>query len=159
VSGAVELVEIDDVVAAALRDGHATTLPLASGFPRSEDLEALRARERGALSYLIVTDGLVVGTCGSHGPPSVHDVVELGWGLVASARGRGVGTAAVTQLLEAATRRYPDATIVAHTEWSDAGTGIVADSAASEAMLERLGFSPEPEPIEPGYRAWRLVGG
>jgi RimJ/RimL family protein N-acetyltransferase len=152
----VELVEIDDDVAAALRGDRGAPLEVAPGFPRKEDVEGIRAHERGALAFLITIDGVVVGTCGAHGPPNAEDVVELGWGLVATARGRGVGTAAVTQLLERATHRYPTASIVAHTEWSDDGDGLVADSAASEAILARLNFVPDRAPGEPGYRGWRL---
>jgi RimJ/RimL family protein N-acetyltransferase len=156
VTGAVELIEIDDVTAAALGGRGAMRVQCAAGFPRSEDLEALRARERGALSFLIAADGVVVGTCGTHGPPNADGVVELGWGLVAAARGRGVGTTAVTALLDAAVRRYPHASFVAHTEWSDVDGDLLADSEASEAILRRLGFAPAPVPSEPGYRAWRL---
>jgi len=152
--------EIDDALAAELGEhGSSSVVRLAEGFPRKEDTEALRAWGRGALSFLIVEDGLVVGTCGSHGPPNADGDVELGWGLVAAARGRGVGTAAVTQLLRAAQRSHPGATIVAHTEWMDHGDGPVADSPPSESILRRLGFSASPPPQEPGYRAWRLEGG
>ena len=75
----------------------------------------------------------------------------------AGARGRGIGTTAVTQLLAETRRRYPAASIVAHTEWVADGEVMVADSAASEAILGRLGFVAEPPPTEPGYRAWRLA--
>ena len=157
-TAAVELIEVDDAIAMALRAEGGASLRVAAGFPRTEDLEALRAFEHGALSFLVAADGVVVGTCGTHGPPSTGGVVELGWGLVAEARGRGVGAVAVAQLVEVATRRYPTAAIVAHTEWSDGGDGVVANSAASEAILRRLGFTSDPAPSEPGYRAWRLAG-
>ncbi|HEV3212903.1 MAG TPA: GNAT family N-acetyltransferase [Acidimicrobiales bacterium] len=154
----IELIEVDDVIVGALLGGGTTPLDLAVGFPRTEDVQALQGFERGALSFLIAVDGVVVGTCGTHGPPNADGVLELGWGLVASARGRGVGTAAVTQLLDRARRRYPTATIVAHTEWSDTGAGLLADSAASESLLDGLGFVADPPPDAPGYRAWRLAG-
>lgn len=155
-TGTVALLEIDDALAAELRGKGSSSVRLAEGFPRKEDTEALRAWGRGALSYVILENGVVVGTCGTHGPPNADGAVELGWGLVAGARGRGVGTAAVAQLLHAAQRRHPGATIVAHTEWMDHGDGPVADSPPSEAILRRLGFNASPEPHEPGYRAWRL---
>jgi RimJ/RimL family protein N-acetyltransferase len=153
----VRLVELDDVVAAELLDGALRSLPAAEGFPRPEDLEGVRARDRGAIGFLIVADGVVVGTCGTHGPPGSDGAVELGWGLVEGARGRRIGTAAVTQLLEAVRARHPGVPLVAHTEWRRDFTGaLVADSVPSEALLRRLGFAPAPVPTEPGYRGWRL---
>ena len=154
-TASVRLLEVDDLLAAALRGEQAMPLRVAEGFPRPEDAEALRAYDRGALSFLIVADGVVVGSCGTHGPPSVERIVELGWGLVAVARGRGVGSTAVRLLLDEVTRRFPSTSVVAHTEWSAAGDGLAADSVASEAILGRLGFAPDPAPTEPGYRAWR----
>ncbi len=155
-TGTVALLEIDDVVAAELRGASPSSLRVADGFPRREDQEALAAYDRGALSFLVAEDGVVVGTCGTHGPPGPSGTIELGWGLVEGARGRGVGTAAVTQLLGEVRRRSPAAAIVAHTEWMDDGVTTAADSAASEAILARLGFEAAPPPTEPGYRAWRL---
>ncbi|HEV3329247.1 MAG TPA: GNAT family N-acetyltransferase [Acidimicrobiales bacterium] len=157
-TGTVALLEVDDVIAAELRGARASRLTVADGFPRREDDEALRAYDRGALAYLVAEDGVVVGTCGTHGPPRTGGTVELGWGLVPGARGRGIGTTAVTQLLEETRRRFPTASIVAHTEWVADDEVMVADSAASEAILRRLGFDAEPPPTEPGYRAWRLGG-
>jgi RimJ/RimL family protein N-acetyltransferase len=158
VTDAVQLLEIDDVVAAQLRGERDGSLRLAPGFPRTEDLEAVRAYERGGLAYAVLVDDLVVGTCGSHGPPTDVGTIELGWGLVEAARGQGVGTTAVAGLLDATVRRYPTASIVAHTEWRDDGGRLVADSEASEAILRRLGFVSAAPPLEPGYRAWRLPG-
>lgn len=48
-------------------------------------------------------DGLVVGSIGFHGPPTAGDdgvpEAEVGYGLVASARGHGAATEALTALL------------------------------------------------------------
>jgi RimJ/RimL family protein N-acetyltransferase len=158
VTGTVALLAIDDVIAAELRGASPRSFTVAEGFPRREDTEALAARERGSLSYLVVEHGVVVGTCGTHGPPRTGAVIELGWGLVVGARGRGVGRTAVTLLLDETRRRYPSSSIVAHTEWSMVGEAMAADSVASESILVRLGFEGEPPPTEPGYRAWRLRG-
>jgi RimJ/RimL family protein N-acetyltransferase len=154
VTGAVTLLEVDDVVATELRGGAPRSLMVAPGFPRAEDGAALRAYDRGALSFLVAEDGVVVGTCGAHGPPD-RGTLELGWGLVEGARGRGIGTIAVTQLLAEAQRRFPEVAVVAHTEWQACGAAMVADSPASESILQRLGFEAEAPPTEPGYRAWR----
>ena len=156
-STAVRLVEVDDEIAMQLRDGAAVTRPLAVGFPRTEDLEALDARERGALAFLVVDgDGIVVGTCGTHGPPEPTGTVELGWGLVESARGMGIGGATVVLLVDEVRRRDPHSTLIARTEWVGAGSSLAADSPASEAILVRQGFHAAPVPPKAGTRAWTL---
>jgi RimJ/RimL family protein N-acetyltransferase len=153
----VALVELDDVAAAELRGDRAPSRRFADGFPRREDREALRARERGAVSFLVTSDDVVVGTCGTHGPPGSDGAIELGWGLVPSARGRGIGGTAVALLLAEVRRRHPGTPIVAHTEWRGLDGAVAADSPPSEAILRRLGFVADPVPVEPGYRAWRLT--
>ena len=76
--------------------------------------------------------GRVVGDVGFHGPPVADGpvVVEIGYALVPSLRGRGVATRAVGQLLEVA--------------WRDGAVQVLAetdpDNAASQAVLRRLGF-------------------
>jgi RimJ/RimL family protein N-acetyltransferase len=153
----VRLWEVDDALDASLRRRTPSPPELASDFPREEDLVALDGRERGALAFAIVADDVVVGTCGTHGRPSNKGEIELGWGLVSSARGRGVGSAAVASLLGEMTRRYPSAVLVARTEWvsSGAGAGVVADSPASETILARSTFTAEPAPTRAGERTWR----
>jgi RimJ/RimL family protein N-acetyltransferase len=153
----VELLEIDAALVASLRGEGGARLQVAPGFPRKEDVEALAKADRGAMGFLICADGVVVGTCGVHGPPNVEGVVELGWGLVDGERGRGIGSLAVAGLLDAVRTTFPDAPLVAHTEWSAADDGVAADSPASEAILARLGFRPEPAPTAAGYRAWWLA--
>jgi RimJ/RimL family protein N-acetyltransferase len=49
----------------------------------------------------VLEAGVVVGGIGFHGPPT-GDVVEVGYGVVPSVRGRGVATEALRQLLEIA---------------------------------------------------------
>lgn len=51
--------------------------------------------------YQILVDGEVVGGIGFHGPPR-DGLVEVGYGLVPTARGRGIATAALKQILELA---------------------------------------------------------
>lgn len=154
----VALVEVDDVAASEVRGGMRASRPHAEGFPRDDDLLAIDGRDRGALAFLIVVDGVVVGTCGTHGPADPDGTVEVGWGIVATARGRGVGTMAVAQLLEELRTRTPDATVVARTEWCGSKGDAHADSVASERILARLGFSAGPAPRGPGERAWSLQG-
>lgn len=84
-------------------------------YPRQDDLDGISmipAAARGAaaddLSWsprhvVRAFDGLVVGSIGFFGPPEPADdgvpEAEIGYGLVADARGRGVATEAVAGLL------------------------------------------------------------
>jgi RimJ/RimL family protein N-acetyltransferase len=78
--------------------------------------------------------GQVVGDVGFHGPPADGGpvVVELGYGVVAGCRGRGIATAAAAQLLDLAWRQGAD-TVLARVD---------ADNPASRRVLGRLGFTP-----------------
>jgi RimJ/RimL family protein N-acetyltransferase len=153
---AVTLVELDDVVAQQVRGESASSRAFAAGFPRGEDLDALAAWERGAMGFLIVDgEGRVVGTCGTHGAPAAG-VVELGFGLVQCARGVGVGGETVDLLLAAVRERHPAARVVARTQWELVDGVAVAASPASEAILERRGFIPDPAPVDRATRGWSL---
>jgi GNAT superfamily N-acetyltransferase len=151
----VVLRELDDELRAALRDPSRGSVRLAAGFPRAEDTDAVDAAELGALGFAILADDVVVGTCGTHGPAAHDGTIELGWGLVEGARGRGVGSAAVTQLLEAVTARLGAVGLVAHTQWRLDDGVLGADSPASEAILVANGFASPGVPEVPGRRAWR----
>jgi RimJ/RimL family protein N-acetyltransferase len=158
VTARVQLLEVDDVLAAAIRGTEPFPIPAAEGFPREEDVQGLHAYDVGSPAYVVVEDGVLVGTCGTHGPPDAAGTIELGWGLVEGARGRGIGTTTVAALLDGVRRRYPGVVLIARTEWLADGSGVVAESPASEAILHRLGFVSSAQPDAPGYRDWRLAG-
>ena len=77
-------------------------------FPREDDRDAASMWHEGDPwgPRSIVLDGVVVGSIGFFGPPSpAADGVaetEVGYGLVADARGAGVATEALQAVLEAA---------------------------------------------------------
>lgn len=78
-------------------------LPRCRDWPHADTADALRPlaehpEHTSDGTFLICRDGVVVGDCGWFGPP-VDGEVEIGYGVAASARGRGVGTAAVRLLL------------------------------------------------------------
>lgn len=153
---AVDLLELDDVLVARLRGAMSPPVDVAEGFPRHEDTIGMDGHERGALSFVVRVDGLVVGTCGTHESPRDGADIEVGWGLVESARGRGVGTAAVGALLAEISRRFPRSVLLATTQWDDPDGCAAPVSAASEAILRRAGFAAGPVPATlPGERAWR----
>lgn len=77
-------------------------------FPRTDDLDGVSMiREDSCWNTRLVVralDGLVVGSIGFYGPPEQADdgvaEVEVGYGLVRDAHGRGVATEALRGLLE-----------------------------------------------------------
>ncbi len=75
--------------------------------------------------------GLVVGAAGFKGPPDQQAEVEIGYGLVASARGQGYATEAVQALVELAARNAVSAVT--------ADTAV--DNVASQRVLIRCGFT------------------
>lgn len=76
----------------------------APDWPHADTYDALRplaehARHVGPGTFLVAVDGVVVGDCGWFGPPDGSGEVEIGYGLAPSARGQGLGSAAVRLLL------------------------------------------------------------
>jgi RimJ/RimL family protein N-acetyltransferase len=117
-------------------------LTAATGWPHADTADALRPlAEHGGPgpahgTFLIAVAGELVGECGWFGAPDEAGQVEIGYGLAASARGRGLGTEAVGVLAA----------------WVDGQPGvrrITADALIgnepSRRVLERLGFRAEGE--------------
>ena len=122
----------------------------ADGYPREDDLDALRVLESvspwSARHVVRRSDGLVVGSVGCFGPPDAQGLVEIGYGLVESARGSGLMTEIVATLSGAV--EAAGATVIAHTE---------PDNTASHRVLRRLGFRREGE--DDGEWRWRRERG
>ena len=119
-------------ITARFEDGslHAR-IPQAMGF-------AIRDIDAGAASglptvWLVIrrADGQIIGDLGTHGPPDDAGCVEIGYTLAPSARGQGIGGAAVAALVGrlAAVPEIRELTAI---------TG--ADNTASRRLLERQGF-------------------
>ncbi len=107
----------------------------AEDFPARGDLVSSRyARvvttfsEPWHTNWLIIVNGLVSGTIGFKGEP-VENRLEVGYGVVPSQRGRGVATAALTQLLALIEGRG----LIVRAE-------TVATNAASQSVLRHLSF-------------------
>jgi predicted acetyltransferase len=114
----------------------------AAGYPREDDVDAVRTMTSAGPDawtprhVVRRADGLAVGTIGCFGPP-VDGAVEIGYGLVASARGSGLMTdvlSGMVRSLEAAGLR-----VMART---------LADNVPSHRVLARLGFVREEDPVE-----------
>ncbi|WP_344608996.1 GNAT family N-acetyltransferase [Sporichthya brevicatena] len=108
--------------------------PAARGWPGPDALQAFRFAVDfgGDPGWLVVRDGLVVGECGTHGPPDPDGVVEIRYGIAVAERGQGLGTEACAALTGWLLGR-PGVSCVA------ASTDAAANS-ASRRVLERSGF-------------------
>lgn len=82
--------------------------------------------------FLIVArpEGAVLGGCTFKGPPS-NGAVEIAYGVARSARGRGIATAAVGQLLQRAAADHTVQQVVAE---------ILPSNIGSSKVVARLGF-------------------
>lgn len=99
----IRLAPATPAVARAVVLGERVPVLHAADWPHDDTADALRPLAEhpdltGEGTFLVVEDDVVVGECGWFGPP-VEGEVLVGFGLARSARGRGVGTAAVRQLL------------------------------------------------------------
>jgi len=106
-------------------------------WPHADTIDALRglaehAELSGEGSFLVVRrDAAVVGDCGWFGPPDEQGQVEIGYGLAASARRQGLGTAAVQQLLAWVGQQPAVRTVTAE---------VLVGNEPSLRLLARLGF-------------------
>jgi RimJ/RimL family protein N-acetyltransferase len=141
-AGSVTLRPVSRRIARAILDGGPITrefedgalherIPQAMGF-------AIRDIDSGAAAVLPTVwlverraDRRILGDLGTHGPPDSAGCVEIGYSLAPSARGQGIGSAAVAALVSrlAAVPGIRQVTAV---------TG--ARNTASRRLLERRGF-------------------
>jgi GNAT superfamily N-acetyltransferase len=141
-AGRVTLRPVTRRIAQAVLDGGPITRRFEEGslhdrIPQAMGV-AIRGIDSGAAAvlpavWLVVrrADGRILGDLGTHGPPDSEGCVEIGYTLAPSARGQGIGTAAVAALVGrlAAVPRIRRLTAV---------TG--AQNTASRRLLERQGF-------------------
>jgi RimJ/RimL family protein N-acetyltransferase len=109
-------------------------------YPRDDDVDAASmavadavAATWGPRQVTTIADGLVVGTIGFMGPPTAVAGVleaEVGYGLVPSARNRGLATEALTGIVAAAEQVAVDVRAT-----------VAADNAASLRVLAHCGFT------------------
>jgi GNAT superfamily N-acetyltransferase len=141
-AGSVTLQPVTRRIAQAVLDGGPITAMFEVGARHDRIPGAMGAAIRdidcGAAAvlptvWLVVrrADGRILGDLGTHGPADSEGCVEIGYALAPSARGTGIGTAAVAALVSrlAAMPGIRRLTAV---------TG--ADNTASRRLLERLGF-------------------
>jgi len=123
--------------ARALLDGRDGGLPLAEGYPHADTLDGLRmyvehgGPDDGGWFVTLVDDGRVVGDCGTLGWVDDAGRVEIGYGLAAPYRGRGLGTETVRALAGWVSAQAGVRTLTASVE---------IGNEPSRRLLERLGF-------------------
>jgi RimJ/RimL family protein N-acetyltransferase len=120
--------------AGAIAAGDYSGLVPGAGWPTdATPIVALRAAtDPGALTWLIVRAGLVIGECGLKHAPGPDGSAEIGYGVGAPWRGAGFGTEAVRGLVGwlaclPACRRLT--------------AEVHQGNLASRRLLERLGFT------------------
>lgn len=124
------------IVAGRPADGDAPWHP---EYPWADELDPLRMLARDPAPHPVFTlyqlrtrgDGLAVGGLGFFGPPDGDGRVEIGYGLVAAVRGRGLATEAVRAAVDVAAR-HGARRVAADTE---------GGNLASQHVLLAAGFS------------------
>ena len=135
--------------ARALIAGDMTVVNAAPGWPHADSLdgialEAEHADSDEATCFLVISthSGQVVGEAGWKGGPDADGVAEIGYGLAAPSRGRGLGSELVNQLTAWVLAQPDVALVVAY---------VLPGNVASRRALERNGFElDEHAPSTPG---------
>jgi RimJ/RimL family protein N-acetyltransferase len=124
--------------ARAVLEGRPDGLRRGDGWPHGDTLDALRmVAEHCSEAWLIFEDGVVVGDAGTHGPPDEQGDIEIGYGLAAPVRGRGLSSEFVPALAQRLLARPEVRRVVAR--------AVLADNVPSRRALERAGFELERE--------------
>lgn len=131
-------------VAEAILEGDLSAVCAGEGWPHADTRDALGVAVSAGWTpgWFVVLDGQVIGECGTHGPPSASGEVELGYGLAAPYRGRGLGKELVRAVSDWLLQKPGIRRLTARTE---------VGNLASRAVLAHAGFQVV------GRRAHHLV--
>lgn len=135
--------------AKALMAGDMTVVDAAEGWPHADSLdgialEAEHADSDEATCFLVIStrSGQVIGEAGWKGGPDDDGVAEIGYGLAAPSRGRGLGSETVEQITGWVLAQPGVETVVAY---------VLPGNLPSQRALERNGFElDQPGPGSPG---------
>jgi RimJ/RimL family protein N-acetyltransferase len=146
----VKLIEIDRADRVRLLRGDLGGREAAPGWPHDDTAPGLGFLDSGGTAYLVIDDeGRIAGECGTKTPPSRLGAVEIGYGLAAPSRGRGLGTRAVALLLER----------LAHCERVHViEAEVQVGNEASARLLLHHGFVELGDPVS-GFQRYRLPVG
>lgn len=125
---------LEGAPARALAAGDYSGLSLGAGWPTEVTpiVAARAAADPGALTWLIVREGLVIGECGLKHGPAPDGSAEIEYGVGAAWRGRGLGAEAVRGLVDRLATMPGCRRLTAEVHESNL---------ASRRLLERLGFT------------------
>jgi RimJ/RimL family protein N-acetyltransferase len=95
-----QLIPVSRELAGAILAGDLSSVAAGSGWPHDGTLDGLRMalRHGHAPGWFVTLQGVVIGDCGVHGEPDEQGEVEIGFGLAAPYRGRGLGGELVAAL-------------------------------------------------------------
>jgi RimJ/RimL family protein N-acetyltransferase len=118
----------------ALLAGDLSGVEAGEGWPHADTLDGLGiAMQHGSPIWLVLLDGVVIGDCGTFGPPE-DGRVEIGYRLAAPYRGRGHGTELVGALSEQ---------LLAQPDVARVAAKVLLENTPSRRALERVGFRVE----------------
>jgi RimJ/RimL family protein N-acetyltransferase len=143
----VRLEPVDVATVHALLAGDPGGREVAPGWPHDDTGAGLSFVDHGGKALLVIDDdGRIAGECGTKAPPDADGMVEIGYGLAAGSRGRGLGTAAVSALVERLTAEPGVRRIEAE---------VHTHNIASQRVIERAGLVRLDRPSA-GYLRYRL---
>jgi RimJ/RimL family protein N-acetyltransferase len=143
----VRLEALDAAGVHALLAGDLGGRETAPGWPHENTGAGLSQVDHGGEAWLIIDDdGRIAGECGTKAAPDADGMVEIGYGLGAGSRGRGLGRAAVAALVE----RLRTSPGVRRIE-----AEVHAHNVASQRVIERQGLV-RLDHGSAGYRRYRL---
>jgi RimJ/RimL family protein N-acetyltransferase len=143
----VRLEPLDTATVHALLAGDLAGRETAPGWPHDDTGAGLSFVDHGGTAWLVIDDdGRIAGECGTKAPPDADGMVEIGYGLAAGSRGRGLGSAAVAALVERLTSEPGVRRIEAE---------VHAHNIASQRVIERAGLVTLGTPSA-GYLRYRL---
>ena len=116
----------------AVMGGDRSAVPAGEGWPHADTMDGMRhTSSTGGMLWFVKLDGVVIGDCGTHAPVAPDGTVEIGYGLSAAYRGRGLGAELVGGLSAWLVRRPDVRRVIAGTE---------ASNLPSRRCLEHAGF-------------------
>jgi RimJ/RimL family protein N-acetyltransferase len=131
----------------ALLRGELGGLDAAPGWPHDGTEPGLSFLDSGGWAFLVIDDDeRICGDCGTKTAVGPDGLVEIGYGLAAPSRGRGVGSAAVEALVD-----WLRARDEVHAIEAEVHVGNVP----SQRVISRLGFTPYGAEVG-GYRRYLL---
>jgi RimJ/RimL family protein N-acetyltransferase len=131
----------------SLLNGDVDGFEAAPGWPHDDTEPGMSFLDSGGWVFLVIDDdGRIAGECGTKLAPGPERIVEIGYGLAPASRGRGLGGAAVAELVSWLAAR-PDIDAIE--------AEVHIGNVASWRVLERLGFRPAGGETR-GYRRFTL---